>query len=603
MKALTQALERAAATRSKKEKAAAVADALVEAAGRGPLELATCARFVLGQPLPTSDSRTLGVGWSLSWEAIARAFDIPAADLGQKTRELGDLGDAVAELLAARGRQEGDLALAEVARLFDQVASLSGREEKMRLLCEAFARAGTLEAKYLVKVILGELRIGVAAGVLEDAIAKAFEVPPRELRRAAAVVVDVGELAVLAHAKDLGAARVRVGVPVAFMLAAPNETCASPIERELTVVEDKLDGVRAQVHVVRTPERSEGTHAAPTTRGGAHDQARTGVRIFARGQGEVTRAFPEIAEGLAVVKADAILDGEILAVDAGGKPRPFQALQQRLGRVAPEPALLRDVPVRFFAFDVLFAGEPLLDRPWSARRERLRALLAEAPTPAATLNEARSLAAEGTVDEAVHAEFEAARARGAEGLVLKRTDAAYEAGKRGGAWRKVKRELASLDVVVTAVERGHGRRAKVLSDYTFAVWSDGELLDIGKAYSGLTDAEIAAMTARFQQLSTEVRGGYHVVRPEVVIEVAFEGLQRSDRHASGFALRFPRIVRVRDDKKPAEADTLDTARSLYEAQLASGHREEISAPRAKRPKEPKKPKKESRQLSLFGEDD
>ncbi|MGH7295486.1 MAG: hypothetical protein ACRELB_11160, partial [Polyangiaceae bacterium] len=200
------------------------------------------------------------------------------------------------------------------------------------------------------------------------------------------------------------------------------------------------------------------------------------------------------------------------------------------------------------------------------------------------------------------------RARGHEGLVLKRADAPYDAGRRGQAWIKVKRASATLDVVVVAAEEGHGKRAGVLSDYTFAVWrgeagaADEELVPIGKAYSGLTDEEIDAMTRRLDALTLERRGGVRVVRPQIVLEVAFDGLQRSSRHASGFAMRFPRIARIRDDKTPAEADRMETVEALFAAQVASGHREQAARPARPSRSARKKGRVPANQLSLFGGD-
>jgi len=220
------------------------------------------------------------------------------------------------------------------------------------------------------------------------------------------------------------------------------------------------------------------------------------------------------------------------------------------------------------------------------------------------LNPAAPLPADAPLDASIDAAFQAARARGHEGLVLKRADAPYDAGRRGQAWLKVKRAHATLDAVIVGAEEGHGRRAGVLSDYTFAVWKDEELVPIGKAYSGLTDDEIEAMTRRLEAMTLERRGGLRLVRPEVVLEVAFDGIQRSSRHASGFALRFPRIVRIRDDKGPAEADRLAAVEALFEAQVATGHREE--GPGATDRKTSRKPAKKkdrvpANQLSLFGD--
>ncbi|HEY8077724.1 MAG TPA: hypothetical protein VIF62_26540, partial [Labilithrix sp.] len=288
-----------------------------------------------------------------------------------------------------------------------------------------------------------------------------------------------------------------------------------------------------------------------------------------------------------------------------GRPRPFSALQPRLKKTVPDDDLVARHPVRYLAYDLLFEnGEPLLAMPFLDRRGRLAEWCARAPSPPIVLHDSRPL--DPTRQDA---EFDAARARGYEGLVLKRLDAPYAAGVRGFAWLKVKKAFATLDVVIVAAERGHGKRAGVLSDYTFAVWSDARELEVvGKAYSGLTDEEIRTMTERLRAiaLGDEARG-FLPVKPEIVLEVAFDGIQRSERHSSGFALRFPRIARIRDDKRPDEADTVATVQRLYESQLASGHRED--APRGNEKKKGgrksgRRPdvRRKSKQLKLFDDD-
>jgi DNA ligase 1 len=364
------------------------------------------------------------------------------------------------------------------------------------------------------------------------------------------------------------------------MLATPIETIATPLATEGLVVEDKIDGVRAQVH-----------------------KAGGEVRIFARGLDDVTSAFPEVVHALSAAPGDVALDGELVATGPDGRPRPFMQLQNRLGRKDPTPAIVSATPVSFVAYDMLAGPDgDLLALPWTARRARLEAFAVHLRGPAFAVNPVQEYPAD------LDARFDAARARGHEGLVLKRKDAPYEAGRRGQSWIKVKRAFATLDVVITAAELGHGKRAGVLSDYTFAVWSndgpDAELVNVGKAYSGLTDREIDEMTARLVALTTQVerRGGLRKVRPEIVLEVAFDGIQRSKRHPSGFALRFPRIVRVRDDKGPADADRLAAVEALFASQVSSGHREEAPEPAPKGKTKAARASAIDRQLSLFGEE-
>jgi DNA ligase-1 len=443
-------------------------------------------------------------------------------------------------------------------------------------------RMPPLETKYLCKALGGGMRIGAQEGVVEGAIARAFGLPLERVRKAAALVTDVGDLALLARDGRLAEAHLTVGRPVAFMLATPIETIATAIDAPAYVLEDKIDGVRAQVHRTAAGE----------------------VAIFARGLDRVTPAFPEIADALRAAPSAVVLDCEIVAVAPSGRPRPFQALQPRLKKSRPSAADLAEARIVLVAFDLLADGSgPLLERPWSERRARLEAFASSlGASEALRVNPVAPVPPHESFDHALDAAFTAARARGHEGLVLKRADALYEAGRRGQAWIKVKRAHATIDAVVVAAEEGHGRRAGVLSDYTFAVWQDGELLPVGKAYSGLNDDEIDAMTRRLEEITVERRGGLRLVRPEVVLEVAFDGVQRSARHASGFALRFPRIVRVREDKAPVDADRIDTVQALFDAQVASGHREHGA--RGRRPERARaREAAPAAQLSLFGEEE
>lgn len=547
MKRLAETLDAVRATRSRKSKVASLA-ALLEQLTKEELPIA--ARLILGELLPPTDPRQLGVGWALVADAAVEAAPgASLAELSQHSRARGDLGDGAAELLRAHGGEERPgLGLLETGALIEKLASTADRAERTAALAQALRRARPGEAAYLVKALLGELRIGVQLGILEEGIAAAFGRTLDEVRKASALL-DIGALVIAAHQGKLSQAMAQVGVPVSFMLATPTESVKTPLDPARTVAEDKLDGIRAQAHVTGDT-----------------------VRLFARGQGEVTHSFPEVVAALKGLPRPAILDGEVIAVLPDGRARPFHVLQARIGRKNPEAALRHKVPVAYVAYDLLFDAQPVLELGWAERRARLQQLLEG--RAGVQLNAVHRFDAAQPLEPQIEALFAAARSRGNEGLVLKSIDAPYEAGRRGSAWRKVKKAGGTLDVVVTKVEWGHGKRTGVLSDYTFAVWDQGVLKDIGKAYSGLTDIEIAALTKRFEALTVERHGGLHVVKPEVVIEVAFDGLQKSKRHASGYSMRFPRIHRIRDDKRPEDADTLDAARVIFEAQVQTGHREQ-----------------------------
>jgi DNA ligase-1 len=583
VKRLAVGLDLARACRSRIGKEEAIAAALVAIAADGDdAALATAARIAAGRVLPVGDGRSLGVGWALMLDVARGATGWDDEVILACARKTGELGEAFA-LLARRVngvlRRPG-IELSRIASMAEALATEPSRARKRALLDDAFARTTPIETKYLAKVLGGGMRIGAQDGVALGAIARAFGATSEAVRRAAALVTDPGDLAILARDERLSSAQMTVGRPVAFKLATPIETIAGTIDQNAYVLEDKIDGVRAQVH--RTADGD--------------------IAIFARGLDRVTLAFPEVADAIRRLPGPLAIDGEIVAYGPSGRPRPFQALQPRLKKTRPSARDLAEVRVALVAFDLLAdASGPLLDCPWMERRERLRDLLRGLVSDGAVrLNAATPIPPDEPLTRALDVAFDAARARGHEGLLLKRRDAPYDAGRRGHAWIKVKRAHATLDVVVVAAEEGHGRRAGALSDYTFAVWQGEELVPIGKAYSGLTDDEIDAMTRRLEAITVDRVGGLRRVRPDVVLEVAFDGIQRSRRHASGFALRFPRIVRVRDDKTPALADRIDAVAAIFDAQVAGGHRERVEA----RPRKIARPRRvDASQLSLFGEDD
>jgi DNA ligase-1 len=476
---------------------------------------------------------------------------VPAGALGEAYDRSSDLGRAVEDVLGQRAEQpapEAGPTVPEVADAFAAIEAASGPARKGAIFRDLLARSHPLTAKYLVKVLTGELRIGLREGLLEAALAKAFDRPLDEVKWAGMLTGDVGETAVLASEDRLGSAELALFHPLKFMLASPAEDAAEILARlgPEVWVEDKYDGIRAQLH-------RQGEIA----------------RLYSRDLHDVSGQFPEVIEGARGLAWDGILDGELLAY-RGGTVLPFMALQTRLGRKNPSATVLEEVPVIFVAFDLLAHGpgdgspvEAQLTRPLAERRRLLEALglpLAEGGGVFAlsTLVRASSI-------DALENVFLAARARRNEGLMVKDPESGYSPGRRGYGWLKMKKALATIDCVVVGVEVGHGKRHGVLSDYTFAVRDEesGRLVTIGKAYSGLTDAEIAEMTAWFEAHTIRRYGRFRAVEPTVVVEVAFDVIMRSNRHESGFALRFPRIARLRTDKPATEIDTLETVRTLY----------------------------------------
>jgi DNA ligase-1 len=572
MQRLATACEAIAGTTKKLLKAAIVADYLKS---RTADEAAVSAIFLSGRAFPAWEETTLQIGGRSLWRIVAELSGKDEAELTAAYRRHGDLGSVAGELLPERDGQ--GLNVLEVERAFRQIAAARGPAAKTAAGRDLIARATPLEAKYIVKIVTGDLRIGLKESLVEEAIAKAYGGTLVAVQRANMLGGDIGEALRLASEGRLAAAEMRMFHPLGFMLASPIESAEEGLNYFAdAAVEDKYDGIRAQAHVA----------------GGE-------VKFFSRTRDEITESFPELPGALAGLAQDAILDGEIVAWDPAGRARPFSVLQQRLGRKKVSDKMLREIPVAFLVFDVLYVGgELVMDRPLQERARILDELLIKAgdhpsaplragfghretqrksgqgklafgdeeETAAAPVIRAPSFRASSP--EELEELFAASQARGNEGLMIKDLESAYTPGKRGKYWLKMKRELATLDVVVTAVEYGHGKRVGVLSDYTFAVWdTDKEkLVNIGKAYSGLTDAEIAEMTQWFLDHTVEDQGFRRVVEPKIVLEVAFNNMMQSDRHESGYALRFPRIVRLRQDKSAEEADTIERAREIFESQ-------------------------------------
>jgi DNA ligase-1 len=516
-------------------------------------DLPRAARYFAGQQFAQSDARTTNVGGSILGEAICTATGSSPESLGPRYARWGDGGDVAFEVFSeAKPGNQPSLSLAETESLLARLSATRGKKAKTAILIEVLERATPLEAKYLIKMLSGDLRIGLREGLVEDAIARAFKQPLADVSLANMLRGDIGEAAVRARAGVLHDIEMRLFHPLKSMLATPASDLAD-VARTMPgefLVEDKFDGIRAQAHV------KDGR-----------------VAIFSRTLDEISLRFPELQAPLAELSTDLILDGEIISA-RGAEILPFSDLQKRLGRKTVSEELLASTPAVFVAWDILYAtGRVLINEPLAARRARLEELIGSgygtargsewANSGTVRLSEAKRLSDVALLDE----EFTAARARGNEGLMIKDPASFYKPGRRGREWLKLKRALATLDVVVTTVELGHGKRRAVLSDYTFAVRrseSDAELLNIGKAYSGLTDVEIAEMTEWFKAhtLQEFAHGRVRLVEPLIVIEVTFDRVQPSNRHKGGYALRFPRIVRLRPDKTVAEIDTLESVRKL-----------------------------------------
>ena len=548
MRRWSELADRVAATSRTSEKTSLLADYF---AALPPEDLPTAAVFLTGRPFAEADQRATGLGWAAIASAVAAIAGVGRDALGEAYDRSSDLGRAVQDVLTDADHHapaEGGSSLQDVAAAYAAIEAASGLARKGALFTALLERCDPLTAKYVVKVLGGDLRIGLREGLVEAAIARAFGHPLDAVKWAGMLVGDIGRTALLARDGRLDAAALTLFHPIKFMLASPAEDAEEILGRLGTPVwvEDKYDGIRAQLH-----------------------RAGDEVRLYSRDLHDVSGQFPEVADGARDLAWDGILDGEILAY-RDGTVLPFIALQNRLGRKNPSAAIRAEVPVIFVAFDVLGLGirdgtvEPLLKTPLAERRRRLD----ELALPLADEGGRFALSNLVRVDDAdgLEAAFASARGRRNEGLMVKDPASTYSPGRRGYGWLKMKKALATIDCVVVGVEVGHGKRHGVLSDYTFAVRDDERdaLVTIGKAYSGLTDAEIAEMTRWFEAHTLQRFGRYRLVEPAVVVEVAFDVIVRSNRHQSGFSLRFPRIARLRPDKDPREIDTLHTVRSIYE---------------------------------------
>ena len=486
----------------------------------------------------TEQKTKLSVGRGPIREALQLATGWDTEIMRVCFSQTGDSGETAGLLL--RGvSAEAPMTLPRADELYQQLGRARTANAKRDLLLTIYRQYRPLTIKYFIKVITRGLRIGLMGRMVEEAVAAACGVPNDAVREANNRLGDLASVALAARHGELAGIETRLFHPMDFMLAKPLERLEDLADPADWFIEDKFDGIRSQVHF----DNGE-------------------VRIFSRGMEDVTHAFPEIADAWKRLPGKGIVDGELLAW-RDGRALNFNVLQQRIARKTVRAALIKEVPVVFIGYDALLHNEALLLRsPFEDRRRALEEILYNAPPPLQVSSERTAV-----THEEVDRLFAEARARGNEGLLLKRRHSVYEPGKRTGAWQKLKRPYGTLDVVITAAEQGNGRRAIYFSDYTFAVRVDSGFANVGKAYSGLTDVEIKELTKILRSASTEKFGRIILVKPEVVLEVAFDGVQRSTRHKSGYALRFPRILRWRKDKRATEADDITVVEALYNASV------------------------------------
>ncbi|RLI97262.1 MAG: DNA ligase [Candidatus Aenigmatarchaeota archaeon] len=519
-----------------------------------PEEVEPAVSMILGRAFPKWDQRTLEVSWTTIANVIKRLTNVDWKIFIKAFRQTGDVGDATrivfekSKVKRQATLLERPLTILEVRRIFEAIAQACGagsREKRERLVETLLGKASPIEAKYLVKIMIGEMRTGFHEGLMELAVSKAFGIPEKVVQRAVMMRGDTGEVAYIAKTggkEELSKLGFRIFHPVKPMLAQTAENAEEAIKEHggKTAFEYKLDGARIQIHKLGQE-----------------------VRIFSRRLTNVTASLPEIVELIRreINTKEAIMEGEVIAVGEDGSPLPFQHLMRRFRRIREIEDISRKIKLQLYLFDIIYLnGQSLIDMPYIERRKKLAEVAGRIPlTKQLVTGEPKQ--AQKFLEEAINA--------GHEGLVAKKLDSPYTPGIRGKKWFKIKKTLEPLDLVIVAAEYGYGRRHGWLSDYYLAARDEktGEFLVVGKTFKGLTDKEIIEMTKRLKEIAIEENARGVVVPPKIVVEVAYNEIQKSPKYKCGMALRFARITRIRDDKTPEEADTIQKVRKIYEKQF------------------------------------
>ncbi len=520
--------------------------------------------FLSGRIFPRGSRQNINVGFSIIMQSLSEIAMLDASEIQQIYLTHGDMG-ALSEYAVSKKHifslflQQQKLTLCFVYNQLKKIAGTVGSgasKNKTKILTGLLIDMSPQEAKYLIKIINGEMRIGLVEGLIEIAIAKAFNQNIKVIREAMLVAGDIAQVSILAKRNSLDKAIIKPLTPLSFMLADVMFTAEEIInyyEKPL-ICEYKYDGIRVQMHKFGQE-----------------------IRMFSRKLADVTNAFPELADAALSATAttssssssspssniDFILDGEILAF-RNNKPLHFQELQKRLRKKTVTEQIIAEVPVIYTVYDIMyFNGEAIIKKPLNERKEILSCIAFKQPIINSSYKIVNS-------EQEIISMFGISKDTGHEGLVLKEPNSQYHPGRRGRYWVKLKKELDTIDAVILIAEYGHGKRAGTLSDYTFAVRDEknnNKLRVIGKAYSGLTDEEIDDMTNRLKSLMVKDEAYKIIVKPEIVLEIAFDSIQKSDRHDSSFALRFPRIKNIRNDKTVADIDTLEKVEQIYKKQV------------------------------------
>ncbi|MDI6888520.1 MAG: ATP-dependent DNA ligase [Methanocellales archaeon] len=515
------------------------------------LEIVT--RFIIGSVFPAWSPEELGVGPSLLYNAVSMSTGVKEAQVKDMVRNLGDTGltcEKLCEKRVQRTLLPTELTTMQVYKNFEAIARTTGKgsqKKKAKMLADLFGSAKPKEARYIARLVLEELRIGVGEGIVRDAIALAFDVPKNEVERAYMLTNDLGMVAATAKkgVKELKKLDITPGRPVKMMLAQVAKSMESAIdEMKEAAIEWKYDGARVQIHKVNDD-----------------------VTLFSRRLENVTKSLPDVTDVIrdVVVYKQVILEGEAIAIGEDGRPRPFQDILKRFRRKYDIGQMVKEIPLHLTLFDALYVnGKSLIHKPLSERRRVLEKSLKkkEDPkinvTPQTVTNDVKVV--EGIYKEALSA--------GHEGVMLKNPKSAYTPGKRGKNWLKVKPMAETLDLVVTGGMWGEGRRANFIGSYLLACRdpATGDLLSIGRVGTGMTDEQLAELTGLFKDLIVSEKGKDIELKPEIVFEVGYEEIQKSPNYDSGFALRFPRLISIREDKSVEDADSIERVQELYKMQ-------------------------------------
>jgi len=522
--------------------------------GLDEVDLAISSNFVMGTVFPPGSDLVMGVGPSILYEALARACGCPNTQIQEMLRATGDAGLVASKIVEKRRPQNfaaftdrEELSISGVYRRFLAAAKAAGKRSqdvKVKNLQFLFSQASALEALYIARLAIEDMRIGVGEGGVRNALAKAFSRTAEAVERGYNLTNDMGLVAVSAKNGTLSELSVMLNHPIKMMLAQLGEGIPEALkEMNAAAIEWKYDGARVQIH--KDGEK---------------------VRIFSRRLENVTASLPDIVRAAAqkIHAKSAILDGEAVAIGEDRRPMAFQEILKRFRRKYNVEKLAAEIPLRLFLFDLIYLdGKSVIDLPLSERR----ALLVEIADPSLVAKQA--LSDEEEVAERIYKE---ALDAGHEGIMLKNPSSAYTPGKRGKNWLKIKPVMETLDLAVIGARWGEGRRASFLGSYRLGCVDPetGRLLDVGWVATGLTDEALADLTGVFKDLIVVEKGMEMELKPAVIFEVAYEEIQKSPNYSSGFALRFPRLVRVRDDKSLEEADTLERVVSLYNMQRGRG---------------------------------